>query len=130
MEMSIGIGRRRPASVLFPNWYPAVDCTFHMKVSLYTSALASMAQESVFQPWLQRAAALAPTSPASVAVLVPQRADAYFLKSLALSSGLGLWGVHFLTPSDLRDRLAAHLQLPSRIPLREHLRLLLGTAAE
>jgi len=101
-----------------------------MKVSLYTSALASVAHDAVFLPWLKRAAALAPASPNSVAVLVPQRADAYYLKTLALASGLGLWGVHFLTPSDLRDRLTDHLRLTRRIPLREHLRLLLATAAE
>jgi hypothetical protein len=101
-----------------------------MSVFLYTSALASLAHDAVFLPWLRRAAALAPASPNSVAVLVPQRSDAYYLKALALASGIGLWGVHFLTPSDLRDRLNDHLALKSHIPLREHVRLLLATAAE
>ncbi|HEY3902043.1 MAG TPA: PD-(D/E)XK nuclease family protein [Chthoniobacter sp.] len=101
-----------------------------MTVSLYTSALASVAHDTVFLPWLRRAAAIAPASPNAVAVLIPQRSDAYYLKALALASGIGLWGVHFLTPSDLRDRLREHLALTRRIPLREHLRLLLATAAE
>jgi hypothetical protein len=101
-----------------------------MTVSLYTSALASTAHDAVFLPWLRRVAVLAPGSPNSVAVVVPQRSDAYYLKSLALASGIGLWGVHFLTPSNLRDRLSDHLSLKRRIPLREHLRLLLATAAE
>jgi hypothetical protein len=101
-----------------------------MTVSIYTSALASDAQESVFLPWLRRVRGPATTSPNSVAILVPQRADASYLKSLALASGLGLWGVHFLTPGDLRDRLRSHLGLTTRIPIREHLHLLLATAAE
>ena len=101
-----------------------------MKVSLHTSALASTAQEVVFVPWLKRVADRAAKSSRPTAVLVPQRADAYFLKGRALSAGLGLWGVHFLTPGDLRDRLARHLGLTARVPLREHLRLLLATAAE
>jgi hypothetical protein len=52
------------------------------------------------------------------------------VKSRALGAGIDLCGVHFLTPGELRERLAQHLGLPFRVPLREHLRLLLSTAAE
>lgn len=101
-----------------------------MPVSLYTSALASLAHEVTFLPWLQEIAAQAATSPRLTAVVVPHRADAYHLKSLALSSHIGLWNVRFLTPSELRNQLDHHLGLAPHIPLREHLRLLLATAAE
>ncbi len=81
-------------------------------------------------PWLQRVAESAARAALTTAVLVPLRADAYYLKALALGAGLGLCGVHFITPSELRDRLASHLDLPVRVPMRAHLCLLLATAAE
>ena len=101
-----------------------------MKVSLHTSALAAMAHESIFLPWLKRAAAIAPRERQPVAIVVPFRSDAYYLKARALSAGLGLLGVHFLTPGELRERLSRHFGITARVPLREHLRLLLATAAE
>ena len=101
-----------------------------MPVFLHTSALAPTAHETLFVPWLERAAAPAATSARLTAVLVPHRADAYYLKSLALSRGTGLWNLRFLTPSDLRDHLARHLPATAQSTLREHLRLLLATAAE
>jgi len=101
-----------------------------MKVSLHTSALAAQAHEGVVLPWLQSIAASAARTRRTTAVLVPLRADAYHLKARALSAGLGLCGVHFLTAGELRDRLTRHCGVESRVPLREHLRLLLATAAE
>ena len=101
-----------------------------MKVSLHTSALAAHAHAPVVLPWLKSAAHSAAGTRLATAVLVPQRADSYHLKALALGAGLGLCGVHFLTPGELRDRLIRHLGVESRLPLREHLRLLLATAAE
>jgi len=101
-----------------------------MNVALHTSALATTADEAVFLPWLKRVAAQAAEQQQPSAVLVPLRADAYALKARALSAGLGLFGVHFLTPGEVRDRLAQHLGKDLRVPLREHLRLLLATAAE
>lgn len=101
-----------------------------MNVSLHTSALAATADEAVFLPWLKRVAAHAAEQRQPTAVLVPLRADAYALKARALSAGLGLFGVHFLTPGEVRDHLAQHLRKDLRVPLREHLRLLLATAAE
>ncbi len=101
-----------------------------MKVSLHTSALAAHAHEAVVLPWLQDAARKAAGNPQPTVVLVPLRADAYYLKGRALQMGINLLGVHFLTPSDARDRLAAHGGLQLAVPLREHLHLLLATAAE
>jgi len=101
-----------------------------MPVSLHTSALASTAHEANFLPWLKRVAAPAAISPRLTAVVVPHRADAYYLKSLALASRTGLWNLRFLTPSDLRNHLTRPLPSPPHIPSREHLHLLLATAAE
>ncbi len=101
-----------------------------MNVTLHTSALAVTAHDAAFLPWLKLAAPAAARQRRLTAVLVPQRADAYALKARALAQGIGLFGVHFLTPGDLRDRLATHLGARLRGSLREHLRLLLATAAE
>ena len=101
-----------------------------MSVSIHTSALAATAHAEVFAPWLENAARIAAKTRQPVVVLVPLRADAYALKARALASGAGLLGIHFLTPGKLRDLLAQHLEIKTRIPLREHLRLLLATAAE
>ena len=101
-----------------------------MSASLHTSALASAAHETIFLPWLKRVATQAATSPQLTAIVVPHRADAYFLKSLALTSDTGLWNLRYLTPGDLREHLNRHLRFSPHIPSREHLRLLLATAAE
>ena len=101
-----------------------------MKISLHTSSLAAQAHAAVVLPWLENVAHSAARTQRATAVLVPLRADAYHLKALALGADLALCGVHFLTPGELRDRLIRHLALPLRVPLREHLRLLLATAAE
>ena len=101
-----------------------------MKVSLHTSALAAQAHTAVVLPWLKKVAQSAARTPRATAVLVPLQADAYHLKARALDAGLALCGVHFLTPGELRERLIRHLDLPLRVPPREHLRLLLATAAE
>lgn len=101
-----------------------------MPVSLHTSALASLAHEVIFLPWLKSVAAQAATSARLTSVVVPHRAEAYHLKSLALSRDIGLWNVRFLAPNDLRKQLSHHLKLEPQIPPREHQRLLLATAAE
>ena len=99
-------------------------------MSLHTTAHPAAAHTSVFLPWLESTAVLAQRERRPVAVLVPFRSDAYHLKALALRAGRGLLGVHFLTPGELRDRLMRHCGKSVRVPLREHLHLLLSTAAE
>ena len=101
-----------------------------MKVSLLTAAHPAAALAAVFLPWLKNVAAGAQRERRPVAVLVPFRSHAYFLKAHALAAGVPLLGVHFLTPGALRDRLARHLGSTARVPLREHLHLLLAAAAE
>jgi RecB family exonuclease len=101
-----------------------------MKISLHTSSLATIAHDEIVLPWLHRVARTALLTRRVTAVLVPLQADAYYLKMRALVAGVGLFGVQFFTPGELRDRLNAHLRLRLRLPLREHLHLLLATAAE
>ncbi len=101
-----------------------------MTVSLHSAAHPAATHAGVFHPWLKRAAAIASRERRPIAVIVPFRSDAYLLKARALAAGFGLFGIHFITPGELRDRLARHLGIPARVPLREHLHLLLATAAE
>ena len=101
-----------------------------MRVSLLTTAHPATALDAVFLPWLKSVAVGAQRERRPVAVLVPFRSHAYALKAHALAAGGPLLGVHFLTPGALRDRLARHLGATARVPLREHLHLLLAAAAE
>lgn len=101
-----------------------------INVTLHTSTLAAHAHDAVVLPWLRAMSREAARSARPAAIIVPLRADAYYLKWRALQAGINLFGVHFLTPSDARDRLSVHTGLKLRVPLREHLRLLLATAAE
>lgn len=101
-----------------------------MKVSLHTSARAASAFDAVFMPWLKGAGAAAWRNRRATAVIVPSQSDAYFLKERALSAEGGALGVRFITPGEVRELLARHLGLSARVPQREHLHLLLATAAE
>ncbi len=62
------------------------------------------------------------------AVVVPHRNLALYFRAQVLERGLPLLGIHFLSPMQLRDHLFREHGL--RMPLREHLRLLLAIAAE
>jgi len=98
--------------------------------SLFTSPHPATTCDAVFLPWLKGVGAAAWRSGLPTVVVVPCRSAAYFLKARALAAGVGVLGVHFLTPGEVRDRLAARLGRTARVPLREHLHLLLATAAE
>ena len=91
-----------------------------MKVSLHTSALSTQTRGAVVLPWLENVAQSAAQRPLATAVLVPLRADAYHLKSIALGAGIGLCGVHFLTPGALRDRLGRRLAPGARARALQH----------
>ncbi|MGH8164618.1 MAG: hypothetical protein ACREP1_09820, partial [Rhodanobacteraceae bacterium] len=58
--------------------------------------------------------------------MTPFRSAAYLLRSKLLSRDISLLGVEFLSPAQLREKL---LSGNRNLPLREHLRLLLATAA-
>jgi hypothetical protein len=84
----------------------------------------------LYLSWLRDHAAAALADGRPTLVVAPTRGDAYFLKAAALDAGLPLFGLHFLTPLEVRDRLRGVFSFSRALPLREHLRLFLAVAAE
>src|SRR5882762_56235 len=97
-------------------------------VSLHIGSSFASAWESVLLPWFKTAALASLESNEAVAVLTPFPSGAAFLRSKLLEHQISLLGVKFITPPSLRELLLA--EDASSLPLREHLRLLLATAAE
>ncbi len=102
--------------------------TRRSQVSLWIGASVAAARENVLLPWFHNAARLSWRQQAPTLVVVPLRSHAYAMKGMLLDRGVSLLGVRFVSPAELRELLAAGNQ--SRLPLREHLRLLLSIAAE
>jgi hypothetical protein len=84
------------------------------------------AWENVLLPWLESVARL-PLTAAPSAVVTPSRSLAYLMRSKLLERGISILGLKFLSPAQLRETLP---QGSRKIPLCEHLRLLLAIAAE
>src|SRR6266850_6579131 len=97
-------------------------------VSLHIGSSFASAWESVLLPWFKTAALASLESNETVAVVTPFPSGAAFLRSKLLEHEIPLLGVKFVTPARLRELLLA--EDASALPLREHLRLLLATAAE
>jgi hypothetical protein len=97
-------------------------------VSLHIGSSFASAWESVLLPWFKSAALASLESNETVAVATPFPSGAAFLRWKLLEHEIPLLGVKFITPPHLRELLLA--EDASALPLREHLRLLLATAAE
>ncbi|HET9858112.1 MAG TPA: hypothetical protein VFP99_09770, partial [Chthoniobacterales bacterium] len=97
-------------------------------VSLHIGSSFASAWENVLLPWFKSAALASLESNETVAVVTPFPSGAAFLRSKLLEHEIPLLGVKFITPAHLRELLLA--EDASSLPLREHLRLLLATAAE
>jgi PD-(D/E)XK nuclease superfamily len=97
-------------------------------VSLHIGSSFASAWESVLLPWFSSAALASLENNETVAVVTPLPSGAAFLRSRLLEHEIPLLGVKFITPARLRELLLA--EDASSLPLREHLRLLLATAAE
>src|SRR6267378_8463764 len=97
-------------------------------VSLHIGSSFASAWESVLLPWFKTAGLASLNSNQTVAVATPFPSGAAFLRSKLLEHEIPLLGVKFVTPARLRELLLA--EDASALPLREHLRLLLATAAE
>lgn len=93
---------------------------------MHSSTSVSSAWRSVLLPWFQSALGNSWQSREPALVIVPHRSHAYALKALLLEEDVPLLGIAFLVPAELRARLTEG----ARLPLREHLRLLLAIAAE
>lgn len=79
-------------------------------------------------PWFKHAARASFEIQEPIAVVIPSRAQADFYRKQLLARGLALVGVKFLTPPQLREFLLRRSTL--KVPLREHLRLLLAITAD
>ncbi|HEY2800336.1 MAG TPA: hypothetical protein VGI85_07060, partial [Chthoniobacterales bacterium] len=97
-------------------------------VSLHSAASARAGLEGVLLPWFEQTARRGLEDPRPTLVVVPFRSQAYFLKRSLLAKGRSLIGSRFVTPAQLRELLATRAK--TNLALREHLRLLLSTAAE
>jgi len=101
------------------------------RVSLRLATSFDAAWEKVLLPWFEMVAARAVEEAAPVVVVTPFRSHAHLLRRRLLArdrATAGLLGVRFLVPAQLREILLRDSDL--KIPLREHLRLLLAIAAE
>jgi PD-(D/E)XK nuclease superfamily len=99
-----------------------------MRVSLHLANSFDAGWENVLLPWFEKVAPHAFEQTAPVAVITPFRSHAQLLRGKLLTHGISLLGVSFLVPAQLRELLLRDSGL--KLPLREHLRLLLATAAE
>jgi hypothetical protein len=96
------------------------------EISLYISPSFVEAWESVVLPWFELVAATAFTQNQPAVVATPFATDGMFLRHKLLEHGISMLAVKFLTPAQLREMIVQD----ACMPLREHLRLLLATAAE
>src|SRR6266446_4827849 len=98
------------------------------RVRLHLGASSEGASENVLLPWFQAAARVSWQQEEPTLVVVPFRSHAYAIKRLLLDRGASLLGIRFVSPPELRELLSNESEM--RLPLREHLRLLLSIAAE
>jgi hypothetical protein len=99
-----------------------------MRVSLHLANSFDAAWENVLLPWFESVAPHAFEQTGPVAVVTPFRSHAQLLRGTLLNHGISLLGVRFLVPAQLREFLLRDSGL--KLPLREHLRLLLAITAE
>ncbi|MDP9254756.1 MAG: PD-(D/E)XK nuclease family protein [Verrucomicrobiota bacterium] len=98
------------------------------QVLLHSGASFSAAWDNIILPWVTSVSAVSWQQTRPAAVLVPSSSYAIFLRKLVLERGIALLGVHFITPTALRETLLRGTKI--RIPASEHLRLLLSIVAE
>jgi hypothetical protein len=98
------------------------------QVSLYIGSSLDVAWEKVLLPWFEASSRCAITDEQPVCVVVPHRSHAQNLRARLAEAGVSLLGVRFFVPGQLREFFQAAGAL--RVPLREHLRLLLAISAE
>lgn len=98
------------------------------RVSLHITASLAGAWSEAIRPWFASAAQAANELEGLIAVATPFPSHAHWLRNQLLTEQTSLIGVKFLSPPQLRDLLIRPSNL--RLPLREHLRLLLAISAE
>src|SRR5213595_1710004 len=98
------------------------------RVSLHIRASPEAAWENVVRRWFERTATRALRDQKPAAVVTASRSQAYFFRSRLLHEGKSLLAVKFVSPPQLRELLLR--DGGQRVPLREHLRLILTVTAE
>src|SRR5207302_10322474 len=98
------------------------------RVSLHIGASPEAAWKNVVRHWLERIATRTLQAKKPAAVVTASRSQAYFFRSRLLAEGKSLLAVKFLSPPQLRELLLRGGD--QRVPLREHLRLILAVTAE
>src|SRR5438067_11949208 len=98
------------------------------RVSLHIGASPEAAWKNVVRHWLERIGTRILQAKKPAAVVTASRSQAYFFRSRLLAEGQSLLGVKCLSPPQLREVLLRGRDL--RLPLREHLRLVLAATAE
>jgi PD-(D/E)XK nuclease superfamily protein len=99
-----------------------------MRVSLHLATSFDAGWENLLFPWFKKIAPRTFEQSAPIAVVTPFRSHAQLLRGKLLAHGISLLGVRFVVPAQLREFLLRDSGL--KLPLREHLRLLLAIAAE
>lgn len=98
------------------------------RVALCATSSIEEAWQDAIRPWFKTSAHETWRDRKPSVVVVPLRSQAVFLRERLLAENISLAGVHFVTPPQLRETIAGDAL--ARLPLREHLRLLLAIAAE
>jgi PD-(D/E)XK nuclease superfamily protein len=98
------------------------------QVTLHVGSSFQAASDNVLLPWFQTAARISWQQQKPTLVVVPFRSHASAIKGRLLDRGVSLLGIRFVSPPELRAFLSSKSEM--RLPLREHLRLLLSIAAE
>src|SRR6266550_6278955 len=98
------------------------------RVSLHIGASPEAAWKNVVRRWFERTATRALRDQKPAAVVTASRSQAYFFRSRLLHEGKSLLAVKFVSPPQLRELLLRGGG--QRVPLREHLRLILAVTAE
>src|SRR5438477_5802171 len=96
--------------------------------SLHIAASPEAAWKNVVRHWLERIATRTLQAKKPAAVVTASRSQAYFFRSRLLAEGKSVLAVKFLSPPQLRELLLRGGG--QRVPLREHLRLILAVTAE
>ena len=98
------------------------------RVSVLLATSPEAAWENVIRRWFEKIATRGLRGERPIVVVTASRSQAYFFRSRLLDEGKSLLGVKFLSPPQLRELLLRGRDI--NVPLREHLRLFLATAAE
>src|SRR4029434_6233764 len=98
------------------------------RISLHIGASPEAPWKNVVRHWLERIGSRTLQDKNPAAVVTASRSQAYFFRSRLLAEGKFLLAVKFLSPPQLRELLLRGRDL--RVPLREHLRLILAVTAE